>query len=144
MDERKPAIPSSEFRLRSAPARTAADIDPPPAELATSDELAAVERQRRSGQIEPRRNDFSDGPSVAVYYRNEQEASEGFLIALSAMGFAQVEQLREPAMPPVCGGKAVNTRNFPYLPLCVLLLAACGPTVSRGPPAPVIAISLLC
>jgi hypothetical protein len=37
MDERKPAIPSSEFRLRSAHARTAADVDPPPAELAASD-----------------------------------------------------------------------------------------------------------
>jgi hypothetical protein len=51
MDERKPAIPSSEFRLRSAPARTAADIDPPPAGRCRRDELAAAERQRRSGQI---------------------------------------------------------------------------------------------
>jgi hypothetical protein len=93
MDERKPAIPSSEYRSRSASERIAADIDPPPAELATSDELAAVERQWRSGQIEPRRNDFSDRPSVAVYYRNHEEVREGFLIALAAMGVAGVRSV---------------------------------------------------
>jgi hypothetical protein len=105
MDERKPPIPPSEFRLRSASERTSADIDPPPAELAKSDELVALERQSRSGQIEPCRNDFSDGPSVAVYYRNEEEVGEGFLIALRAMGVARVEQLPEPAKPPVGGTK---------------------------------------
>lgn len=81
MDERKPSIPPSEFRLRSASEWTSADIDPPPAEFAKSDEPGALERQSRSGQIEPCRDDFSDRPSVAVYYRNEEEVSEGFLIA---------------------------------------------------------------
>ncbi len=95
MDESKPPIPPSEFRLRSASEWTSADIDPPPAELAKSDELVAVERQSRSRQVEPCRDDFSDGPSVAVYYRNEEEVSRGFLIALSAMGVARVEQLPE-------------------------------------------------
>jgi hypothetical protein len=105
MDESKPSIPPGEFRLRSASEWTPTDLDPPPAELATSDELVAVERQRRSGQIEPRRQDFSEGPSVAVYYRNEDEVREGFLIALTAMGIASVEQRPEPATPPVRGAK---------------------------------------
>jgi hypothetical protein len=73
MDERKPSISPSEFRLRSGSEGTSADNDPPPA----------------------------DGPSVAVYYRNEEEVSRGFLIALTAMGVAGVEQLPEPAKPPV-------------------------------------------
>jgi hypothetical protein len=98
MDESKPPIPPGKFR--SASEWTSADIDPPPAELAKSDELVAVERQSRSGQIEPCRNDFSDQPSVAVYYRNEEEVSEGFLIALRAMGIAIVEQPPEPANLP--------------------------------------------
>jgi hypothetical protein len=105
MDDSKPSIPFSELRLQSASERTSADIDPPPAELARSDELVALEPQSRSGQIEPCRNDFSDGPSVAVYYRNEDEVREGFLIALSVMGLARAEQLAEPAKPPVKGAK---------------------------------------
>src|SRR5882724_11684881 len=102
MDERKPSIPPSEFRLRSVSEWTSADIDPP---FAKSDELVAVERQSGSGQIEPCRDDFSDRPSVAVYYRNEEEVSKGFLIALRAMGVAVVEQLPRPAKPPVRGEK---------------------------------------
>ena len=102
MDESKPSIPPSKFR--SASEWTSADIDPPPAELAKSDELVAVERQSRSGQIEPCRNDFPDGPSVAVYYRNEEEVSEGFLIALRAMGVAVVDP-PEPAKLPVARAK---------------------------------------
>ena len=47
----------------------------------------------------------SDGPSVAVYYRNEEEVREGFLIALRAMGDANVERLPEPVMPPAAGAK---------------------------------------
>src|ERR1700694_2652403 len=105
MDDSKPSIPPSKFRLWPAFERTSTDVDPPPAELAKSDELVAVERQSRSGQIEPCRNDFSDRPSVAVYYRNEEEVSEGFLIALRAMGIAMVEQPPEPAKPPVAGAK---------------------------------------
>jgi hypothetical protein len=105
MDERKSSIPPSEFRSRSAFEGTCADIDPPPAELAKSDELVAAERQSRSGQIEPCRNDFSDRPSVTVYYRNEEEVREGFLIALHAMGVAVVEQPPETAKPPVARAK---------------------------------------
>ncbi len=103
MDESKPSIPPSKFR--SASEWTFADTDPPPAELAKSDELVAVERQSRSGQIEPFRHDFSDGPSVAVYCRNEEEVSEGFLIALRAMGLAVVEQPPEPAKLPAARAK---------------------------------------
>ena len=79
MDESKPPIPLSEFRLQSASERTSADIDPAPAELAKS--------------------------AVAVYYRNEEEVGEGFLIALRAMGVPVVEQVPEPAKPPVRGAK---------------------------------------
>jgi hypothetical protein len=71
MDKSKPSIPPSEFRLRSASEWISSDIDPAPAELTKSDEFVAVERQSRRGQIEPCRNDLSDGHSVAVYYRNE-------------------------------------------------------------------------
>jgi hypothetical protein len=52
MDESKPSISPRKFRLRSASEWTSADIDPPPAELAKSAELVAVERQNHSGQIE--------------------------------------------------------------------------------------------
>jgi hypothetical protein len=103
MDESKPSIPSGKFC--SASEWTSADIDPPPAELAKPGELVAIERQSRSGQIEPCGNDFSDGPSVAVYYRNEEEVSEGFFIALRAMGVAVVEQPPEPAKPPAARAK---------------------------------------
>jgi hypothetical protein len=99
MDNSKPPIPLSQFRCASE--WTSADIDPLPAELAKSDQRIAVERQSRSGQIEPCRNDFTDRASVAVYYRDEAEVSEGFLIALRAMGIAVGEQPSEPAMPPV-------------------------------------------
>jgi hypothetical protein len=81
MDQNGPSIPPSDFLLWSASERTSSDIDPPP---------------------EPCRNDPPDGPSVAVYYRNDEEVREGFLIALRAMG---VEQHPEPAKPPVRGGK---------------------------------------
>ena len=86
MDKSKPPIPPSEFPLRSASERISADIDAPP---------------------EPFRNDPPDppdAPAVALYYRNEEEVREGFLIALRAMGVAGVEQHPEPA-PPVRGAK---------------------------------------
>jgi hypothetical protein len=105
MDESKTPIPPGEFRLRSASKWISADIDSAPAEFAKSDELIAVQRQSHSGQIEPCQKDFSNEPSVAVYYRNEEEVSEGFLIALSAMGLARVEQVPEPAKPFVRGEK---------------------------------------
>jgi hypothetical protein len=103
MDESKPSIPPDEFRLQSASEWTSADIDPAPTELAKLDESVAFERQSRSGQTEPYRNDFADGPSVAVYYRNEEEVSEGFLIALRAMGIAA--QPSEPAKSPAARAK---------------------------------------
>ena len=51
------------------------------------------------------RNDPSEGLSVAVYCRDEAEVREGFLIALSAMGDAIIEQLHEPAKPAISGAK---------------------------------------
>ncbi|MGY4330842.1 hypothetical protein ACVW1A_004826 [Bradyrhizobium sp. LB1.3] len=84
MDQNGPPVPPSDFLLRSASLRTAADIDPPP---------------------EPCRNDPRDGHSVAVYYRDEAEVGDGFLIALRAMGVAGVEQHSEPVTPPISGAK---------------------------------------
>jgi hypothetical protein len=104
MDDRKPSIPPSELRLRSASGWTSAAVDAPPAELAKSHKLVALERQSPSGQIEPYRTDFSDRGSVVVYCGNEEDVSRGFLIALRAMGVAVIEQPPEPAKPPF--GKA--------------------------------------
>ncbi|UPJ71346.1 hypothetical protein [Bradyrhizobium sp. 187] len=84
MDQSRPPIPPSVFLLRSASERTSADIEPPP---------------------ESCRNDPADGSSVAVYYRNEDEVREGFLIALRAAGIAGDEQHSEAATPPFCGTK---------------------------------------
>jgi hypothetical protein len=81
MDQNGPPIPPSDFLLWSASGRTSSAINPPP-------ELC--------------RSNPAEGPSVAVHYRNEGEVREGFLIALHVMG---VEQHREPAKPPVKGGK---------------------------------------
>jgi hypothetical protein len=103
MDDRKPAIPPCESGLQSASERTSAGVDTPPAALTTSEQRVAPASQ--SGQIEPCRTDFSDAPSIAVYYRNEEEVRRGFLIALSAMGLAQVEEPPEPAKPPIRGAK---------------------------------------
>jgi hypothetical protein len=85
MDQSKPSILPGKFR--SASEWTSADVDPPPAALAKSGELVA------------------DGPSVAVYCRSEEEVSEGFLIALRAMGIAIVEQPPEPANLPAARAK---------------------------------------
>jgi hypothetical protein len=100
MDESKPPIPPSEFRLRSVSERTAADIAPAPAQLAMPDQLVATKRQSRSGQIEVCR---SGGPAVATYCRDQEEVREGFLIALRLMGITGVEQFPEPAKPAVRG-----------------------------------------
>jgi hypothetical protein len=106
MGHRKPSIPPCELGLQSASERTSAAVDALPAALTMSGERVDPEGQSRSGQkIEPCRTDFSDAPSVAVYYRNEEEVSRGFLIALSAMGFAQVEEPPESAMPLIRGAK---------------------------------------
>jgi hypothetical protein len=101
MDDRTPSIPACELGLQSASERPSAAVDAPPAALAASEERVGPEGQSRSGQIEPCRTDFFDGPLVAVYYRNEEEVSRGFLIALNAMGGAQIEEPPEPAMPVV-------------------------------------------
>ena len=85
MDENGPPIPPSDFLLRSASERTSADID-------------------RAARM-PCRKQSPRGPSVAVYYRNEEEVREGFLIALRAMGLADVEQHPEPCKPPDGGEK---------------------------------------
>jgi hypothetical protein len=103
MDDEKPPIPPNDLRSRSASEWPSAAVDPPPAGLATSEERLGPEGQSRSGQIEPCRTDCSNAPSVAVYYRNEDEVRRGFIVALSAMGLAQVEEPPEPAMRPVRG-----------------------------------------
>src|SRR4030081_3185958 len=105
MDESKPSTPLSKFRLRSAYERTSADIDPPPAELARSDELVAVERQNRSGQIEVCRNDFSDGPSVAVLLSQRGGSKPGVPHCATRNGVGRIEQLPEPAKPSVRAAK---------------------------------------
>jgi hypothetical protein len=105
MDESKPPTPPSDFRLRSASERTSADIDTASPKLTNSGEFAAVARQGRAGQVEPCRNAPCDGRTVAVYYRNAAEVSEGFRIALHAMGVAVIQQLAEQAKLPVRGAK---------------------------------------
>ena len=105
MDDSKPSIPPGEFRLQSGSEWTCAEPDPPLAGLTKSHKLVALEWQSRSGQIDPSRNDFSDEASVVVYYRDEEDVSQGFLVALSAMGVARIEQVPEPAKPPFRGAK---------------------------------------
>jgi hypothetical protein len=103
MDDGKPSISPHDLHSQSASERTSAAVDPPLAALVTSNERVVPEGQSRSGQIEPCRTDTSTAPSVAVYYRNEEEVRRGFLVALSAMGLAQVDEPPEPAMRPVRG-----------------------------------------
>jgi hypothetical protein len=101
MDKSKPPIPTSEIGLRPASDCKSAVVDAVPAGLRRSDELSAPGRQADTDPSEPRRNDPTEGPSVVVCYRNEQEVSRGFLIALRAMGWAVVEQPPALAKPPV-------------------------------------------
>ena len=105
MDESEPPFPSDELSLRPASDWKSAVIDAPPADLAKSDKLVALGRQRHSDQSELCRNDLPNGPSVVVYCGDEEEVSRGFLIALRAMGVAVVEQPPEPAKPPVARAK---------------------------------------
>jgi hypothetical protein len=84
MDQNGPPVPPKDFRLQCASGRTSPDIDPPP---------------------EPGRNDPCGGPTVAVYYRDEAEVRDGFLIALRAMGLAGEEPHSDAAMPPVGSAK---------------------------------------
>jgi hypothetical protein len=105
MDDSKPSIPPGEFRLQSGSEWTCAEPDPPLAGLTKSHKLAAQERQSRTGRIDPSRNNLSDEASVVVYYSDEVEVSQRFLIALRAMRVAIVEQPPEPAKPPVARAK---------------------------------------
>lgn len=77
MDENGPSIPPNDFLLPPASERTSADVDQPQMALTKSAE------------------------SSAAYYRDETEVRDGFLIALRAMGLADVEQHWEPATTPV-------------------------------------------
>ncbi len=108
MDKGKPPIVPNEIRLRSASERTCADIHDAPARLTNSGEVAA-EPQSRSGQGEPRGNEPSDNPVIAVYYRDEREVSEGFFIALRAMGMAIVEP--SPSRPSIPSGAQARVRG---------------------------------
>jgi hypothetical protein len=97
MDDEKPSIPPNDLRSQSFSERPSAAVDSPPASSATSEERVVPD--------EPYGTDFSDTPSFAIYYRNEEEVRRGFLVALSAMGLAQVEEPPEPATRPVRGAK---------------------------------------
>jgi hypothetical protein len=99
MDDSKDSIFPDEPHLWPAPGRPSAVADPPSAELARSHEPAAPAGLTRSGPTQPRRNDLSGGASVASYCGNGDEITQGFLIALSAMGVAVVKPAAEPAKP---------------------------------------------
>lgn len=105
MDESKNSISHNELDPWSASDRTSAVAGGLPADLAKSNKLVALGRQRHPDQSEPCRNDLPNGPSVVVYCGNEEEVSRGFLIALRAMGVAVVEHPAEPAKPPVARAK---------------------------------------
>jgi hypothetical protein len=104
MDESQNPILPNELDPRFASERTSTVPDGLPAEFARARERAALSQQC-SDQINLCRNDLPNGPSVVVYCGNEEEVSQGFLIALRAMGVAVVEQPPEPAKPPVGGAK---------------------------------------
>ncbi|MCK1339824.1 hypothetical protein IVB38_28445 [Bradyrhizobium sp. 38] len=101
MDESRPPVPPVDVQLPSASERTSGDFDPVPMAPAKADESSAAALQRRSEQVEPCRADLADGSSVAIYYRDELEIRDGFLIALRAMGLADAERPSDPATPPV-------------------------------------------
>ena len=98
MDESPNSIPPNEVDRRSASDLTSAVADPPLADLVRSRERVALRRQPHSEQIDLRRNGFSGGASVAVYCGNQDEVSQGFLVALGAMGVAVFEAGAEPAV----------------------------------------------
>src|SRR6266850_2356669 len=110
MDQNGPPVPPSDFVLRSASLRTAADIDPPP---------------------DPCGNEPRDGHSVAVYYR--EGGSRRWVPDCAARdGGCRCRTTPRAGDASHQGRKAVKARNFPYLlPIC-LLLFACGPTASRS------------
>ncbi len=93
MDESKPSIPPDELSRRPASDWKSAVVDAPRADLAKSDKLVALGRQRHSDQSELCRNDLPNGPSVVVFCGNEEEVSQGFLIALCAMDSIKIRTL---------------------------------------------------
>ena len=97
MDESPNSIPPNEVDCRSASDLTSAVADPPLADLARSRERVALRRQPHSEPIGFLENDRSGGASVVVYCGSEEEVSQGFLIALGAMGAAVFEAGAEPA-----------------------------------------------
>lgn len=99
MDESHNSIPSSELDPWSASDLTSAVADPPPADLARPRERAALRPQPHSEPFDLSRDDRSGGASVVVYCGSEEEVSQGFLIALGAMGVAVFEEAAEPARP---------------------------------------------
>jgi hypothetical protein len=95
MDESHNSIPPNEVDRWSALDLTSAVADSPASDLARSRERAALRRQPHSEQMDR----FSGGASVAVYCGNQDEVSQGFLVALGAMGVAVFEEGAEPARP---------------------------------------------
>lgn len=100
MDERHNSIPPNEVDRWSALDPTSAVADSAPADPARSRERAAPRRHPHSEQIDLRRSEFSGGASVAVYCGNQDEVSQGFLIALGVMDVAVFEAGAEPAAAP--------------------------------------------
>jgi hypothetical protein len=88
MDKQKPPVPPNELNRQPASDRIPAVVDSAPADLA-----------------KPCRNELTNGPSIVVYYGNEEEVNRGFLIALRAMGVPVVEQPSEPPEPPAARAK---------------------------------------
>jgi hypothetical protein len=100
MDESHNLIPSNELDPGSASDLTSAVADLFPADLARSRESAALRPQPHSQPIDCPKNDRSGGASAVVYCGSEEEVSQGFLIALGAMGVAVFEEGAEPGEPP--------------------------------------------
>ena len=99
MDESHNSIPSNELVPWSASDLTPAVADPPPADLARPREGIALRPHPHSEPNDFSQNARSGGASVVVYCGSEEEVSQGFLIALGAMGVAVFEEGAEPARP---------------------------------------------
>jgi hypothetical protein len=104
MDDSQNPISAYELNLQPASNRSSA-VDELPADLASSLTHIARARHPASDQITPWQNDRFRSASTVVYCGSEEDVHEGFLIALSAMGVAVVEEPDEPAKAPVAGVK---------------------------------------
>jgi hypothetical protein len=105
MDEGKLPLSSDELTSRPASDGKPTVVDATLADSARSDQPVALGRQRHPDLSELCRNDLPDGPSVLVYCGSAEEVSQGFLIALCAMGVAMAEHTPEPEMPAVARAK---------------------------------------